>query len=127
SVGHLAGDDFLREIARRLSTCVREPDLVARLSGDEFVILLEQVVLDGSGRPTGAISVARRGSETLGRPLTVAGHTVEPSASIGIAVADTRYRQTDDLVRDADMALYQAKAQGGRRWELFDDSRPRAA
>lgn len=127
SVGHLAGDEFLREIARRLSTCVREPDLVARLSGDEFVILLEQVVLDGSGRPAGAISVARRVIETLGRPLTVAGHTLEPSASIGIAVADTRYRQTDDLVRDADMALYQAKAQGGRRWELFDDSRPRAA
>ena len=127
SLGHLAGDEFLRQIARRLTTCVREPDLVARLAGDEFVILLEEVVLDGSGRPSGAISVARRVIETLGKPLTVAGHTLEPSASIGIAVADTRYRQTDDLVRDADMALYQAKAQGGRRWELFDDSRPRAA
>ncbi|AOH35694.1 EAL domain-containing protein [Luteimonas sp. JM171] len=127
SVGHLAGDEFLREIARRLSTCVREPDLVARLGGDEFVILLQQVSLDACGRPSEAIAVARRVIEALGRPLTVGGHTLEPSASIGIAVADTRYRQTDDLVRDADLALYQAKAQGGRRWEVFDDSRPRAA
>ncbi|NLC62169.1 MAG: EAL domain-containing protein [Gammaproteobacteria bacterium] len=102
-------------------------DSVGHLGGDEFVILLQQVSLDACGRPSEAIAVARRVIEALGRPLTVGGHTLEPSASIGIAVADTRYRQTDDLVRDADLALYQAKAQGGRRWEVFDDSRPRAA
>ena len=127
SLGHLAGDEFLREVARRLQACVRKPDLVARLSGDEFVILLEDVALDESGRPTAAIAVARRVLALLTEPLALAGRTLEPSASIGIAVADRRYRQTDDLVRDADTALYRAKAQGGRRWELFDHSLQRTA
>ncbi|HLV17763.1 MAG TPA: EAL domain-containing protein, partial [Pseudomonas sp.] len=126
-LGHLAGDEFLREVARRLQACVRKPDLVARLSGDEFVILLEDVALDESGRPTAAIAVARRVLALLTEPLALAGRTLEPSASIGIAVADRRYRQTDDLVRDADTALYRAKAQGGRRWELFDHSLQRTA
>src|SRR5690606_36598549 len=102
SLGHLAGDEFLREISRRLQACVRAPDLVARLSGDEFVILLGEVTLDPGGQPAAAIAVARRVLDQLSQPLTLAGRTLEPTASIGIAIADDRYRQTDDLVRDAD-------------------------
>lgn len=126
SLGHLAGDDFLREISRRLQACVRTPDLVARLAGDEFVILLNDVNLDADGQPTAAIAVAQRVLTKLTEPLTLAGRLLEPSASVGIAVADERYRQTDDLIRDADTALYQAKAQGGKRWHLFDDSLQRS-
>ncbi|MGY0633525.1 EAL domain-containing protein [Luteimonas sp. A478] len=127
NLGHLAGDEFLREIARRLQACVRQPDLVARLAGDEFVILLEEVVLDEAGQPSVAIAVARRVLDLLTEPLVLAGRTLEPSASIGIAIADERYRQTDDLVRDADTALYRAKAEGGKRWQVFDDSLQRSA
>ncbi|MEN1961252.1 EAL domain-containing protein [Luteimonas sp. MJ246] len=127
SLGHLAGDDFLREVSRRLQACVRAPDLVARLAGDEFVILLEDVALDDTGQPTAAITVARRVLDLLSQPLVLSGRTLEPSASIGIAIADSRYRATDDLVRDADTALYEAKARGGKRWHLFDESQPRTA
>jgi len=127
SLGHLAGDDLLREVARRLQACVRKPDLVARLSGDEFAILIEDASIDASGRPTAAIAVAERVLELLSRPMPVGGRALEPSASIGIAVGDARYSEVDDLVRDADTALYRAKALGRKRWQLFDESLQRTA
>src|SRR5690606_31920720 len=98
SLGHLAGDDFLREIARRLQACVRKPDLVARLSGDEFVILIEEVVLDDSGRPSAAIAVARRVLDTLTAPLSLAGRTQR--------VADSLQRTAvDELTMEAELRL----------------------
>ena len=127
SLGHLAGDDFLREVARRLQASVRQPDLVARLSGDEFAILLEDVQLDALGAPVTATAVAQRVLDLLTEPLHVGGRRLEPSASIGIAIGDSRYREADELVRDADVALYQAKALGRKRWQLFDDSLRRSA
>lgn len=127
SLGHLAGDEFLREIARRLQSCIRDPDLVARVSGDEFAILIEDARLDDSGTPTVAIAVAERVIKQLTRPLRVAGRVLDPSASIGIAVGDARYTQADDLVRDADTALYRAKALGRKRWQLFDETLQRSA
>lgn len=120
SLGHLAGDDFLCEIARRLQSCVRQPDLVARLAGDEFAILLEDVVLDAEGRPASAIAVAERTLEALTAPMEMAGCILEPSASIGIAVTRPHLQHSDDLVRDADTALYRAKALGRKRWQLHD-------
>jgi len=117
SLGHLAGDDYLREIARRLLTCVREPDLVARLSGDEFAVLLEDVPMPGT-----AVRVAQRILKDLARPLMIEGKELEPSASIGIAIADSGYHLADDLLRDADIALYRAKSLGRKRFELFDAS-----
>ncbi|MCA1714282.1 MAG: diguanylate cyclase, partial [Gammaproteobacteria bacterium] len=117
SLGHLAGDSFLKSVAQRLVACVREPDLVARLSGDEFAILLEDVPVPGT-----AVRVAQRILEGLGAPLLVGGKELQPSASIGIAIADTRYQFADEVLRDADIALYRAKTLGRKRFELFDAS-----
>ncbi|MDE2156177.1 MAG: EAL domain-containing protein [Xanthomonadaceae bacterium] len=117
SLGHLAGDDFLKAVANRLLYCVRDPDVVARLSGDEFAILLEDVPL-----PETAVKVARRILRILGAPLQLAGMELEPSASIGIAIGDSRYDSSDEVLRDADIALYRAKDRGRKRFEMFDES-----
>lgn len=117
SIGHLAGDDFLKAVAGRLLYCVREPDMVARLSGDEFAILLEDVP-----QPEIAARVARRILRVLGAPLQLAGKELEPSASIGIAMGDVSYQKSDDLLRDADTALYRAKERGRKRFEMFDQT-----
>ncbi len=122
SLGHLAGDNVLQEVARRLGECVREPDVVARLSGDEFAILLEDSPL-----PQTACKVAQRVLETLHRPLLIDDHELHPSASIGIAIGDRRYHTTDELLRDADIALYRAKSAGRHRFVLFDESLQRTA
>ena len=117
SLGHLAGDGFLKEVARRLHECLREPDLVARIAGDEFAVLLEDVP-----EADDAVRVAQRVMDALAQPLVIAGKEIEPSASIGIAIADADYRLADELLHDADVALYRAKAQGRKRFELFDAS-----
>jgi diguanylate cyclase (GGDEF)-like protein len=117
SLGHLAGDEVLREVSRRLLSCVRDPDLVARLAGDEFAVLLEDVPF-----PEIAIKVAERIRAALGKPLHVAGRELTPSASIGIALVDPSYQTADEALKDADVALYRAKEQGRNRFELFDQS-----
>jgi diguanylate cyclase (GGDEF)-like protein len=122
SLGHLAGDEVLREVSKRLLTCVREPDVVARLSGDEFAILLEDVEI-----PSTAVKVAQRIIQALGKPLQVAGKELEPSASIGIAIGDSRYVVADEVLKDADIALYRAKELGRNRFELFDESLQKSA
>ncbi|MCE7032292.1 EAL domain-containing protein [Lysobacter sp. GX 14042] len=127
SLGHVAGDEFLRGIATRLQSCVREPDLVARLAGDEFAILIEDVALDAAGQPTAAIAVANRALDVLTEPMVIAGRTLEPSASIGIALSRPHHRHADQLVRDADTALYRAKALGRKRWQLYDPSQQHTA
>ncbi|MDB6164021.1 MAG: diguanylate cyclase protein, partial [Xanthomonadaceae bacterium] len=122
SLGHLAGDLVLQEVARRLGECIREPDVVARLSGDEFAILLEDTPLPGT-----ACKVAQRVLEALQQPLVVNAHELHPSASIGIAIGDQHYRTTDELLRDADVALYRAKSAGRHRFVMFDESLQRKA
>jgi len=122
SLGHLAGDEVLKEVATRLQACVRDPDLVARLSGDEFAILLEDIDVPGT-----ATKVAQRVLEKFGQPVQVAGKVLTPSVSIGIAIGDDRYALTEELVRDADTALYRAKALGRNRYVLFDASLRREA
>jgi diguanylate cyclase (GGDEF)-like protein len=117
SLGHLAGDEVLKEVATRLASCVRHPDLVARLSGDEFAILLEEVE-----SPELATTVAQRVLDALGAPMLVAGKELQPTASVGIAIGDARYHAADDLLRDADIALYRAKELGRKRYELFDET-----
>ncbi|MDQ3040739.1 MAG: diguanylate cyclase, partial [Pseudomonadota bacterium] len=117
SLGHLAGDAMLMEVATRLQACLRDPDMVARLAGDEFAILLEDIQ-----GPETAIKVAQRVLTALAVPLVIAGKEIEPSASIGIAIADAHYQAADEVLRDADIALYRAKEQGRKRFEMFDVS-----
>jgi EAL domain-containing protein (putative c-di-GMP-specific phosphodiesterase class I) len=105
-------------VARRLQTCVREPDIVARLSGDEFAILLEDVPM-----PDTAVKVAQRVLSVMGQPLQLLdGSVVEPSVSVGVAIGGDNYQLADDVLRDADAAMYRAKKLGRKRFELFDDS-----
>ena len=117
SLGHLAGDEVLKEVATRLAGCVRHPDLVARLAGDEFAILLEQVE-----SPALALNVAQRALDALGVPMHIAGKELQGTASIGIAIGDEHYHAADEVLRDADIALYRAKELGRKRFELFDET-----
>jgi diguanylate cyclase (GGDEF)-like protein len=117
SLGHLAGDEVLKEVAARLAGCVRHPDLVARLAGDEFAILLEHV-----DTPAIALDVAQRALDALGAPMQVAGKELQGTASIGIAIGDQHYHAADEVLRDADIALYRAKELGRKRFELFDET-----
>jgi diguanylate cyclase (GGDEF)-like protein len=122
SLGHHAGDEMLLEVARRLASCVREPDTVARLAGDEFVLLLEHVV-----QPEGACKVAQRVLESLEQPMQVAGRELRISASIGIALAGSDCESADRILHDADAALYRAKSTGRNRFVLFDEAMHRTA
>jgi len=117
SLGHLAGDEFLKMVARRLQLCVRDPEVVARLSGDEFSIVLEDLET-----PAAAINVAQRVLQVLSEPIQVAGTALVPSISIGIAIGDHRYGNSDELLRDADTALYHAKQRGRHRFEVFEQT-----
>jgi diguanylate cyclase (GGDEF)-like protein len=117
SLGHLAGDEFLKAIAMRLLTHVREPDMVARLSGDEFAILLEDIEVTAT-----ATVIADRVLQAIAMPLRIAGKELEPSVSVGIACGDATYLDADELIRDADLALYQAKQLGRKRFVVFDEA-----
>jgi len=116
SLGHFVGDALLRSVAERLQHCLREPDVVARLGGDEFAILLEDIQ-DVSQ----AIAVARRIQEQLRLPFQLLDNIeVYSQASIGISLGVHTYQQPEELLRDADIAMYCAKAQGKGRYKVFD-------
>ena len=115
SLGHSVGDLLLVESARRLTDCLRGEDSVARLGGDEFVILIEEV--EGS---TVYKNIAKRIRNNLALPADLSGHKVYVSVSMGIVLSDARYERPEDIVRDADIAMYHAKRQGRGRYEIFD-------
>ncbi|HRQ64797.1 MAG TPA: EAL domain-containing protein [Xanthomonadaceae bacterium] len=116
SVGHLVGDDLLKDVAARIARCVAGKGLVARLGGDEFAVLLEPVT---DVRAPGLL--AQRIIDGLTEPFRVAGKELFTSASVGIALGAVRYRKPEELLRDADVALYRAKAEGRHRYVLFDE------
>jgi predicted signal transduction protein with EAL and GGDEF domain len=109
------GDQFLVEVARQLVRCVRPEDTVARLGGDEFTILLDDVET-----PEDALRVAERIQAELASPIVILGQETYTSASIGIALSDERYQQPEEVLRDADIAMYRAKSRGRARHEVFD-------
>jgi diguanylate cyclase (GGDEF)-like protein/PAS domain S-box-containing protein len=117
SLGHIAGNTLLREVAQRLQTCVRPCDLVARLGGDEFAILLPALHDADAG-----LRLAQRVLDALSLSLSINGTEVVPGASVGITFSDLGYRTVDEVLRDADLAMYEAKAGGRGRVALFDIS-----
>jgi diguanylate cyclase (GGDEF)-like protein len=116
-LGHIRGDELLQMIARRLQSCLRPGDTVARLGGDEFTILLEDVPTTADAR-----KVADRVQDELRAPFVLGGQEVFSGASIGIAHGSAAYAWPEDILRDADTALYRAKAQGRGRWVEFDST-----
>ena len=115
SLGHVIGDKLLIGIAKRLKTCVRPRDIVARFGGDEFTILLNKV-----NEPGDATMVAERLQRKLSAPFKFGNYEVFSSASIGIIVSDDIMREPEDFLRDADTAMYRAKESGKARCEVFD-------
>ncbi len=115
SLGHLAGDKMLITIAERLEGCVRTEDTVARMGGDEFALLIASL-----NDPLEVVQVANRIQRELSTPFLVDGQPVYTTCSIGITLSTTGYEKPEEVLRDADTAMYQAKAQGGGRYEIFD-------
>ncbi|MEO0455936.1 MAG: EAL domain-containing protein [Cyanobacteria bacterium P01_A01_bin.114] len=116
SLGHGVGDQLLKEIAHKLKKHVRDIDLVARLGGDEFVILLEDI------NPAIVIQITERILADCQRPFTVNGHKIFTSLSIGIVLSTPEHHQAADLIRDADIAMYRAKASDNNSYVFFDAS-----
>lgn len=117
SLGHVVADQLLVEIGHKLAATLRPEDMVARFGGDEFVILL-----DGIQRVLDATRVAYRIHEELVSPFNLGGNEVFTSTSIGIALSLHRYDRPEECLRDADTAMYRAKALGKARHEIFDKS-----
>jgi diguanylate cyclase (GGDEF)-like protein/PAS domain S-box-containing protein len=115
SLGHDTGDKLLVDLSRRLEQCVRKVDTVARLGGDEFAVLL-----DGITEHDNAIEIAERIQESLKEPFLFDDQEFFTTASIGIAFSDMNYERSEDILRDADTAMYRAKANGKARFEIFD-------
>ena len=116
SLGHTAGDQLLYAIADRLLAALRPTDIVARLGGDEFVVLIE-----GLDDPHEPVLLARRVHAALKEPVVVDGNEVFTTVSIGIAITTSADDTADGLLRDADAAMYLAKARGRDRFEIFDE------
>lgn len=121
TMGHHTGDAFLTEISRRLQQTVRELDLVARLGGDEFVVMLGLVPPETDAEAI-AEDVAERIIDAVRQPMELQGQLVYSGASIGIAHYRPDYPNADALLRDADAAMYQAKALGRSRYVIFNDA-----
>jgi diguanylate cyclase (GGDEF)-like protein len=115
SLGHAVGDAMLQAVAGRLRDCVREMDTVARLGGDEFAIL--QV---GARQPADATGLAQRIVDMLGQPFDLAGHQLHIGVSVGIAVSPSDGDDPDQLMKNADLALYRAKEDGRNGFRFFE-------
>jgi len=118
--GHDVGDELLTQVAARLRTCVREGDTVARLGGDEFVVLLEGLAHPLPDSAAHAESVAGKILTALGQPYALRGHRHESTPSIGIVVFSGDGDSSDELLKKADVAMYQAKAAGRNTVRFFD-------
>jgi diguanylate cyclase (GGDEF)-like protein len=117
TLGHEAGDELLRQVAGRLRSCLRGSDTLARLAGDEFTVLLEDV-----GGPEDALTVAQRIRSALQQPFSVAGQPAHITASVGVALSGPEVGGPQDLLRRADAAMYGAKAAGRDRHQLFTEA-----
>ncbi len=117
SLGHEVGDELLVAVAERLQACLRPGDTAARLGGDEFLVLLEDIA-----NASDATQIAERIAWELQLPFAVGGREVFTTPSIGIALSTSGQNRTEDLLRDADAAMYRAKKKGRGRYRVFNPS-----
>ncbi|HEY9827419.1 MAG TPA: EAL domain-containing protein [Stenomitos sp.] len=117
SLGHAAGDQLLKTVANRLSKSLRAGDSLARLGGDEFVVLIEEV-----SEVNDAIEVVHRIHQAIEKPILLNGHKVNVGVSIGIVLSEKHYTGPEQLLRDADTAMYRAKSKQRGSYEVFDPS-----
>jgi diguanylate cyclase (GGDEF)-like protein/PAS domain S-box-containing protein len=122
SLGHLIGDQLLVAVARRLQECMRDEDTVARFGGDEFAILITDID-DASD----ATRVTERIQQELRTPFTLEGNEIYATVSVGIALSSSGYERPEEVLRDADIAMYRAKTGGRSRYEVFDRAMHRQA
>jgi diguanylate cyclase (GGDEF)-like protein len=122
TLGHASGDELLKGVAERLKSCIRETDLVARLGGDEFAIL--QI---GGEQPKDAAALAARLLEAIGSHFEICGQQVAVGTSIGIAIAPSDGTEADQLLRNADLALYRAKSDQRGTYRFFEPEMDRRA
>ncbi len=115
SLGHLIGDELLMEVASRLKAALRPADLAVRLGGDEFVVLLE-----GIGHFEMAQAIAEQILEALRQPFQLSSHQMFATVSLGLVMGSADYQSASELIRDADTAMYRAKAKGRDGYEVFD-------
>jgi diguanylate cyclase (GGDEF)-like protein len=115
TLGHPVGDELLKVVAERLRRCIREPDTIARLGGDEFAIIMTSV-----NSPTDPVMLAKRIRESIVKPYYLDGHQILADISIGISLAPIDATEPDLLLKNADMALYGAKADGRGTYRFFE-------
>ncbi len=115
SHGHTVGDQLLVVVGRKLADCIRPGDTIARLGGDEFAFLLQNI-----NDPADTVNVAERIREKLAVPLDIKGRKIFASISIGIALGSEDYERPEQVLRDADIAMYEAKGRGDASYEIFD-------
>jgi diguanylate cyclase (GGDEF)-like protein/PAS domain S-box-containing protein len=117
SLGHEAGDQLLVAVCRRLQSCLRTEDILARFGGDEFVLLMEDITY-----PEDVARITNRIAEELRKPFEIDGREVFTAISIGIALSTSGQDMPEELLRNADMAMYQAKAEGTFKYRVFEPS-----
>ena len=117
SLGHLVGDELLKQVAQRLQICLRNTDTVSRLAGDEFAILLEEIESE-----TEVTAIAQRIQEQFAQPFLLNNHEVYVGTSIGITFGTLKYQFPEDILRDADAAMYRAKSKGKGRYLVYNPS-----
>jgi len=115
SLGHVFGDELLLAVSNRLSRMLRSSDTIARLGGDEFAMLIQ-----GINDEADAVRAAKRVADALAEPFHIGTHEIFTSVSIGIALSKAGYERPQDVLRDADIAMYRAKTRGKARHEVFD-------
>ncbi len=116
TLGHMIGDEMLKAVAERMQAVIRDGDTAARLGGDEFAILLDDL-----GQKDEALRFVERLIGEMSKPCNLSGHDLEPSASIGIALGSRDYNSAVDLLNHADRAMYRAKRDRSKRFEVFGD------
>jgi diguanylate cyclase (GGDEF)-like protein len=119
--GHDAGDALLIEVARRMQSITRQEDLVFRLGGDEFMVLIHQINDNKEIADNKAIKLAEKYSQLLKEPFHFDKKVLQINSSIGIRILDGKKQKVTDLIKEADCAMYQAKHQGGGNIVLFDE------